>query len=287
MNVVGFILLAIIFINFGIFLYTTDFFKGSFDISPKTVNPPDVTYFGPGPTSTGTTGGTTGTTVTAQPPAGFTKDQLSKYFGKVSFEKVEPGNYGRVEEVLLSTAIKPTETIDVTGWTLQANRASQVIPQAISSLDLLHPTLEGDIKLGYGHTLDIFATRSAAGASFRLNRCTGYLQNHFNFVPALPQECPAINRSDIVTFTGACQEYLLSLNTCKEPEIGAVPPNDTLCRYYVNNTNYLGCVDKYKNTSNFYSNQWRVWTGSNFLDDLHDRLLLLDRSGKLVDIYVY
>lgn len=291
MNVVGFILLAIIFINFGIFLYTTGLLGGSghFSIAPSVVSPPDVTYFGPaGATSTF---GTTSTTVSganiATPPQGFTKDQLSPYYGRVRFVQVEPGGAAQVEHVSLVANPKTGQTIVVTGWSLQANRAAQVIPQAIASLDLLHPTLEGDIRLGAGHVLDIYATRSAAGASFRLNRCTGYLQNRFNFIPALPQECPAVDRSDIVTFTGACQDYLLSLRSCQEPNPAAVPSNDSLCRYYINNRNYLGCVDKYKNMAGFYSNQWRVWTGAEFLDNLHDRLLLLDKAGKLVDVYVY
>ncbi len=289
MNVVGFILLAIIFINVGIFFYTTGFFShpGSFDLTPPIVSPPD--YGGPSVPSgtTAVSGGKTGVSP-VKVPAGFTRDQLSVYFGLVRFDRVEPGDNTGLEHIVLHASPKAGETINVTGWTLQANRAAQVIPQAISSLDLLHPTLEGDIRLSAGNILRIYSTRSAAGASFRLNRCTGYLQNHFSFVPSLPQECPAVNRSDIVTLTGSCQQYMLSLKTCQEPVIGRIPGgSDSLCSYYANTLNYLGCVDRYKSTPNFYSQEWRVWTGSPFLDDLHDRLLLLDRSGKLVDIYIY
>lgn len=298
MNVAGFLLLAIILINVGIFLYASGFFTnpGGFDISPGTINPPDSVYgeatsTNKNQTSSGT-GSSAGTSVKttidpAEIPAGFTKDQLSAYFHKVRFDRVNPGANNEPENITLISNITGSQTIDVTGWVVQANRASQVIPQAVRTLDVLRPSLAGDIVIAAGDILNIYGTGSPIGANFRLNRCSGYLQDRFNFIPELPRDCPAIQRSDIVAFTGSCQDYLLNLPSCREPVASAVPPNDSLCRYFINNLNYLGCVDRYKNTAAFLKNEWRVWLGNNFIDNLHDRLLLLDKSGKLVDLYIF
>jgi len=35
------------------------------------------------------------------------------------------------------------------------------------------------------------------------------------------------------------------------------------------------------------SHEWRVWTGHKFLDYYHDKLLLLDKNGLLVDLRQY
>ena len=53
------------------------------------------------------------------------------------------------------------------------------------------------------------------------------------------------------------------------------------------NLNYDGCVKAHQADTRFFTNVWNVWSGNRFLDPLHDRVLLLDANGKLVDWYLY
>ena len=136
----------------------------------------------------------------------------------------------------------------------------------------------------------IYSSVSAFGRNLRLNKCTGYLENTYDFIPSLPRNCPTIPRSEMYYLKGSCQNYLNSLSSCKVPD-----PNNTIvawdenCRQFVEraNINYKGCFDRYRTDPDFLSKEWWVWIGINILDPYHDRVLLLDKNGLLVDIYIY
>jgi hypothetical protein len=115
------------------------------------------------------------------------------------------------------------------------------------------------------------------------------VQNANHFTPSLPLSCPYVVQSDISSFTGECPQYIDSLTSCAVPNMNnfSIPQNDYACRTYLENLNYGGCFKKHVNDSDFLSNEWRVWTGSNIIDPLHDTVLLLDRNGLLVDLRTY
>lgn len=139
-----------------------------------------------------------------------------------------------------------------------------------------------------GDTLSIYSNSSAIGVNFRLNKCMGYLSNTNNFIPSLNFNCPTINRSEIINFTGQCQNYITSLNSCQTPAPN--PPisiYDYSCKSYLDKLNYGGCFTSHRSDYDFMSNKWYAWSGSQFLDFQHDRLLLFDRNGLLVAEYTY
>jgi hypothetical protein len=123
-----------------------------------------------------------------------------------------------------------------------------------------------------------------------LNECVGYIAHVADFVPALPLSCPYIDRSQIENFTGACQNYILSIGGCQQPNMASpqIPRTDYACQDYLeNNFTYKSCFEAHDGDANFLSNQVWVWTGSNVVDQYHDNVELLDRNGLLVDIYKY
>lgn len=228
---------------------------------------------------------------TSDIPQGFTLKDLSPYFHKVRISSVSPGGgyFGSYGQLSLSVNSNDAGTsINVSGWFLRGNKGSQYVPQAVSIYDPSGLSVESDIYLGNGDILNMYTSRSAIGENIRLNKCIGYLQNANNFVPALPMSCPYINRSDVAGFSGQCQNYVTSIGSCAAPAANPpVPESDYGCRAFINNLNYKGCFDTHRSDSDFLSHEWRAWIGNTFLDTSHDRLLLLDRQGLLVDLYQY
>ncbi|MEK7507969.1 MAG: hypothetical protein AAB602_02710 [Patescibacteria group bacterium] len=224
----------------------------------------------------------------AQIPDGFSVNQLSPYFRRVIFSGVSfPG------DITLSLAYDIMSPINITGWLIQARRGGQVIPQAINIYDPTGLVPETDIYLRPGDVLRMFPYASTIGKNFRLNKCIGALENENHFTPSLPWYCPALykNYSEISSFTGKCQDYISSLNYCTAPDFYSVdiPYDDYACQAYLQNTiNFKGCFDKYRGDTDFLTNEIWAWTGNDrLLDERHDRVLLFDRTGLLVDEYSY
>lgn len=223
-------------------------------------------------------------------PSGFTLEDLSPFFHKVRMNGVSPGGLYSYSQVNLSAyGLSGGEAVDITGWLFKGNSGSQYIPQAVALYDPSGLSGEGDIVLKNGDMVSIYSTVSPIGRNLRLNKCIGYLENAAAFNPSLSRNCPYINRSSVGGFTGRCQDYIMSLSgSCRLP--ASNPPiaqDDYACRAFLDTLNYNGCYSKHASEPDFLDREWRVWTGSKFLDDRHDRVRLLDRQGLLVDLYEY
>ncbi len=220
-------------------------------------------------------------------PLGFTIRDLSPYFKKVGVS-ASPGSFGSYSQVSLYGYFNGSKPVDVTGWLLKGNRGSVYVPQAVDSYDPSGVTGESDINLKNGDVIYLYSTISAIGRNLRLNKCIGWLANTNQFSPPLSLSCPGVNRSQLINFTGQCQGYILSLASCQIPNQNLLfLKNDYECQAFLDKLNYGGCVAGHRNDYDFFSNQWLVWTGSQFLDFQHDRLLLLDKQGLLVTEYSY
>lgn len=221
-------------------------------------------------------------------PKGFTAAELSPHFKKIRIGSVSPGYFGSYGSISLYAYPNAGEKIAVTDWRLQANRGSHFIPQAVEVYDPSGLAAERVIELGSGDVLYVYSTASPIRRNLRINKCMGYLENVHTFEPALYRSCPYVSRSNISHFTGRCQDYILSLGSCKFPDSNPpVPRDDYACREYLNTLNYRGCFDRYRNDQDFILKEVRVWISSWFLDQSHDRVLLFDRQGLLVDEYGY
>ncbi len=221
-------------------------------------------------------------------PQGFTVSQLSPYFNKIRIGSAYSGYFNYYGQISIYASLGEGESVDVSGWLMKGNRSSQYIPKAISVYDPAGMASEGDIVMANNETLYIYTNTSAINRNFRLNKCIGYLENYYNFTPSLPMNCPSVSRSEISSFTGLCQDYILSLGSCRLPSPNVLLPYfDEACKTFLNNLNYSGCFQKYRSDKDFLGREWRVWSGTKFLDDRHDQLLLFDNKGLLVDDYSY
>lgn len=225
-------------------------------------------------------------------PAGYTQTDLSPYYQKVTISGVRRARSSRTSAEQPSWVTLKADAGDVpvvvTGWQVKTNRSGFTMPRGVRVYHTTASPLE-NIELRKGEVANIYTSSSPLNANFIVNKCSGYLGKSYPFSPPLPNSCPRPKKGEIETFTGVCQEYILRLRTCDtgNPNDSRVPSNDPSCRSFVSTLNYEGCVQRYQKDLDFFRKEWKVWSGSNFLDPLHDRVLLLDSNGKLVDSYSY
>jgi hypothetical protein len=237
------------------------------------------------------------------PPLGFTVAQLSPYYQKARLITLtHPYSYADTRaQFTVSYDGGGSSTVDITGWTLKGNGTYGIsIPTAI--LDYQQSTFGYNTSTNRGTDHIVLRSGDRAsfyswagqmnGLSFRLNKCTGYLNEQYAFNPSLPNECPRIDDSRVVLYSGKCQDFIRSMSTCKMPNFDAVNqitgPNDAECKALILKQNYSGCYSAHRNDPDFFSREWRVWMNQNFpFDFLHDRVVLYDNEGKVVDVYIY
>jgi hypothetical protein len=229
------------------------------------------------------------------PPKGFTIEQLSPYYQQIRISSVSRGSYFFDNFTSLALSVYGAgEAIKVSDWRVQSNRGIILsVPRAVSDYNPRILASNEDIILEPGGSVIFYNTESPIRFNLRLNKCTGYLNNIYDFKPDLPKNCPYIDRNEIITFSGRCQSFIMSLSSCRQPTANEVNVFSTepACRQLFDTLNYGGCYSRYRPAADFFSKEWRVWLGSSFnvvnLDREHDRLLLFDKNGLLVDEYVY
>ena len=113
--------------------------------------PAQTEILSPAP-SGGGAGATTAATATINPsqiPAGFTVNELSPYFKKITFGGVSAGNAYSYGTITLSTyGLAASDTVDITGWQIKTNRGGEYIPQAVDLYDPSGLAAASDIVVG-------------------------------------------------------------------------------------------------------------------------------------------
>ncbi|MFA5870696.1 MAG: hypothetical protein WC842_02315 [Candidatus Paceibacterota bacterium] len=228
-------------------------------------------------------------------PLGYVESQLSPFYKQVRITGVNPPDFfGDVTSELTISSDNLKSPVMITGWNIRANLGGSVeIPRAVSDFSPYGGNTEGDIILAPGEYVRMYSWKSANGKNFRLNKCMGFLNQQISFSPSLPNDCPSIAQDKrIITFTGACQDFLRSLPSCRLPSENDLNrytgTNDIECRRIADQYTFGNCYDTNRFKSDFYSKEWRVWmNGGMRFDPKHDRLILFDKQGLVVDEYVY
>lgn len=227
---------------------------------------------------------------TPTPPQGFAAGDLSLYFGKVELASVrKPDRYGIGGEFAVRVGSSAAESVDVTGWAIESYRGRVAISGAGSQVG---PVNHARIVIRPNAQAVFYAAWSPFVKNIELDACTGYLNNTYALSPKLPNNCPRPDRSELVNFPGDCQNFISSLSSCETPSPAELNQfavtRDAACRAFIDALTYEGCVRKYRDRTDFRSYGWRAWIGTELkFDPSHDRLLLFDANGKLVDEYVY
>ncbi len=217
--------------------------------------------------------------------------KVSPYFKKV---RIEGGNIkkSKAEEEFLSVYNSTNDTINVAGWTLVAKRGdrSYSIPDGYDNAGLGY---QNNFNILGSSRIYVFTGKTPINwKSFRLNKCTGYFNNDFNFSLTLSNKCPKIT-SDDLSSTGLsfkCQDFIESLSACEEPENLKIYNLESECQNYIReNINYANCAARHKNETDFFDKTWYVYLGntSQIWDDKSDTITLRDKDGLKISEYNY
>ncbi len=181
-------------------------------------------------------------------------------------------------------------TIDLTDWTIESNYRKYTISSAVKLFRLSSSLNWGKIIFSPGESLIVIGANSPLAVNFYLNRCFGYLANSYNFYNIFRLDCPRPSESEIAYLSKECQFYVNNLGTCQTPSQFDINrfANDFSCQNFLSNYyNYEACVNRYQNNSDFFKKEWYVFTGSNFADAQHDKIILRDEKGLVVDSFQY
>jgi len=228
-------------------------------------------------------------------------EDLAKYSelnGKITIKK-NYYTYGTItadkEQLIITSSSRNKDPIKLTGLILKSPVTGRTATINRGS-KLIRPGTSGgydDIYLEPGSRAYITTGSSPAGESFLLNKCTGYFEQNNNFSPRLPRQCPYIKDQTLPSspnqFNDQCLDYLEKISRCTIPE--KIPEYITnSCQSFVaKEATYNSCVANYRNDSDFYKTEWRIYLERN--DTLwktkRETIQLLDSSGKIIDEISY
>jgi hypothetical protein len=180
------------------------------------------------------------------------------------------------------------ENISITGFTISSDKSSFVIPQGHHLLGS-SASAEDPILLKPGERATIAVGKQAKLMDFRENLCTGYYSEFSDFAPSLSHSCPRPDTRELLHLSDRCINVIERTSTCRTADL-----QDTFiesaCSEYINqNLNYAGCVRNYQSRSDFFSGQWLIWMQrkEEFFRNTHDKIILKDTQGRVVDEYSY
>lgn len=229
----------------------------------------------------------------------------SPYRGQVVFENTTGGaklGSNKTEYVVIRAQSNNAASVPITGWKLVSGIANKDGTLREAYIPNASPVPEtGEVNPVYGVSLApgdrayVVTGGSPLGVSFRVNTCSGYLEQFQDFSPQLNQACPS-PRSELkfaeqtIPYQYNCEEYVSTLNYC---QIVLKPVPDKYgseCAQFVKNQlTYNACVDNHRNRPGFYTNEWRLFLDKSIELWRNDRdiIKLLDAQGRTVDLLKY
>lgn len=206
-------------------------------------------------------------------------------------------NEPSLEYIVLRAGTGNTAPAAITGWSLQSvyTNSRFYIPAGAKNFVMGGLPELDSVLLDPGEDAVISTGVSPTGVSFKENLCTGYLGQFQTFVPSLGERCPSAEQEAMSepattrTADPACVAYARSLSTCRFP-FGEPPDVTPYCYAFVRNAlTYNGCVERHRWRPSFGGNTWRLFLESprEIWKQDHDVIRLLDREGRIVDVWAY
>jgi len=225
-----------------------------------------------------------------------TKKTASEYKGIVDLSSVRKSTDPNKEYLIIRVNNAKTP-INVTGWTIKSNSsgASVKIPKGTYLFFADSINTEDEIYLNSGETLYITTGISPNGASFKTNKCSGYLTQFQTFTPSIKSSCPRPRDENLSPIpktvnNDACLDYIESFPACKI-QTKTLPANWSYeCTNFIySKINYPSCVNTHKNDVDFYQKEWRIYLkrSEKLWKDRREEIVLIDNAGKIVDALKY
>ncbi len=220
----------------------------------------------------------------------------STYRGVVTLSRDTTGPKNsdpKTEYVTIQASFQASEPISTLGWKLVSSetKTTASFPQGAELVRSGKVNTLSAIVLRPGDQAIVTSGRSPVGVSFRENLCSGYLEEHQNFIPALSLQCPSPSQ-DFSRMEGTDDQCLSYLRTFPRCETDTTYNNDvsSSCESFVDDyVNYNGCMDLHDRDSGFLTSTWRVYLGSSsqLWKSERETIMLVDAEGKTIDALSY
>lgn len=196
--------------------------------------------------------------------------------------KLSPGTaaqeiYPEKEYVTLDVTQKNLSSVDISGWTFR-NSAGETARLSFGNV-------------GGGDRVFVSTGFSPTGSSFRVNKCSGYLEQFLDFVPPLALKCPRpSSEKSYSSLERVCQTFVRTMKPCEIYAKEFPAALSSSCRVYVNTSiNHSACVAAHRSDADFYTNEWRIYLNQSreLWADKGETIMLLDAEGNLVGSVKY
>jgi hypothetical protein len=221
---------------------------------------------------------------------------------KISFVRSATGakrTKAQEEYVSIKADRANTKAVRITGLTLRSviSGRSYTIPQGVPLYYGGRINNDQDVYLSPNETAVILTGRSPIGASFKLNSCTGYLEQFQNFSPRLSRSCPDpeneldLKDVDIIRSYGdACITFIERMPRC-ELNLKSIPLGfpEQCVRFITEEITYNGCIKSHKDDADFYDNEWRIFLGreNEVWRAKREAIEIVSPQGKVLDTLSY
>lgn len=228
--------------------------------------------------------------------AGEEKSPYAEYVSlSISTAKQESPNE---EYVTIKTSRTLSGTLTISDWRLESTVSGVSVTLGTASALPYFGQVNGEVPVAVSANTTVYITtgHSPIGSSFRLNSCTGYFEQHQDFEPRLPVECPlpilelnSASKKYGVNPAPACSSYISGLKQC-ETQTEVPSAMDSTCRSVVlSDLTYNGCVALHQGDADFYKSEWRLYLRQNqeLWKQKGERIRLLDEAGRVIDVVSY
>ncbi|MBL7154987.1 MAG: hypothetical protein ISS88_00575 [Candidatus Portnoybacteria bacterium] len=218
---------------------------------------------------------------------------VSSYYQEIQISQVYPNEQDFEDDYLVLRNGSDPRTINITDWTIKTKRETITIPQAAKKLT--YPFSESsqvDIDLAEGDEVIISTGLAPNGVNFRVNKCTGYLDQLSQYYPSLDEDCPYLDDSEYSHLKKDCRDFIDDLSRCEIPDYSdnyEVSSDSQCTTFLTEKFNYSQCYQDYEKEADFLEDEWRVFLGKSIdiLDNDGDTIILRDKDGLVVDEYSY
>lgn len=229
----------------------------------------------------------------------------SPYRGQITFERNTRGAKmasNKTEYLTLRANTKNSGGVAITGWKVVSSLANNdgtlreaYIPNGSNVPETGEVNPVYGITLSPGEKAHVVTGPSPIGVSFRVNICSGYLEQFQDYVPALERTCPKPEdelkfRQQYIPYENACEWYVDDLPRCEIVLKQTPKEYGTECDQFVKNElTYNSCVENHRYRPNFFAKEWRIYLNkqNELWMNKRDIIKLLDAEGKTVDLLSY
>ncbi|QSH39155.1 hypothetical protein JXR01_02505 [Candidatus Kaiserbacteria bacterium] len=198
----------------------------------------------------------------------------------------------------LETNVQP---VNISNWSLQSMVSDEWIglPQGAPLYILGEVNEVQDIYLAPGERAIISTSQSPVGVSFRVNRCSGFLNDTQDFDPPIrtacinPQEILLPTAQNIKDYGASCVSFVERIGSCTyvTSDLKEILDVSQACKDFIKPLlTYNYCINTHAGDADFYEkNEWRIFLNEDkaLWRENYEIVRLLDEKHRTVDVITY